>query len=140
VAVSIGRSEVNMAAGTPVLWQIKISHYNEKARWALDYKSVPHRRRSPLPLFGTLPTAWVLTRGTTFPILRLDGRSIGDSTRIIAALEERFPEPPLYPADRAERDRALALEDFFDEQLAPYVRPSLGPAATWSVMPSASPI
>lgn len=111
-----------MAAGTPVLWHIKISHYNEKAQWALDYKGVAHRRRSPLPLFGTLPTAWLLTRGTTFPILRLNGRSIGDSTRIIAALEERFPEPPLYPAGRAERDRALALEDFFDEELAPQVR------------------
>jgi glutathione S-transferase len=111
-----------MADGTPVLWQIKVSHYNEKARWALDYKRVAHRRRAPFPLFGTLPTAWVLTRGITFPILQLDGRAIGDSTRIIAALEERYPEPPLYPADPAEHARALALEDFFDEELAPDVR------------------
>jgi len=106
----------------PVLWQIKISHYNEKARWALDYKGVAHRRRSPLPLVGTLPTAWVLTRGTTFPVLRLEGRSIGDSTQIIAALEKRFPEPPLYPSDPDGLARALELEDFFDEQLAPHLR------------------
>jgi glutathione S-transferase len=111
-----------VAAGIPVLWHIKVSHYNEKARWALDYKGVPHRRRAPPPLFGTLPIAWLLTRGTTFPILRLDGRSIADSTRIIAALEERFPEPRLYPAEPAERERALALEELFDEQLAPQVR------------------
>jgi glutathione S-transferase len=111
-----------VAAGIPVLWHIKVSHYNEKARWALDYKGVPHRRRAPLPLFGTLPVAWLLTRGTTLPILRLDGRSIVDSTRIIAALEERFPEPRLYPAEPAERERALALEELFDEQLAPQVR------------------
>jgi glutathione S-transferase len=38
-----------------------------------------------------------------------------DSTRIIAALEERQPEPALYPADPDERRRALELEDFFDE-------------------------
>jgi glutathione S-transferase len=111
-----------MAAGTPVLWQIKISHYNEKARWALDYKGVAHRRRAPMPLFATLPIAWLLTRGKTFPILRLDGWSIADSTRIIGTLEERYPRPPLYPADPVELERALALEEYFDEQLAPHVR------------------
>jgi glutathione S-transferase len=112
----------HMSDKPPVLWHIKISHYNEKVRWALDYKRVPHKRRAPLPLFGTLPTAWVLTRGATTPVLTLDGRSIGDSTAIIAALEEKYPDPPLYPADPAERERALELEDFFDEQLAPHVR------------------
>lgn len=111
-----------MASPTPVLWQIKVSHYNEKVRWALDLKRVPHRRVAPWPLFGSLPAAWLMTRRLTFPILRLDGRTIPDSTAIIAALEERFPDPPLYPADPAERARALELEDFFDEQLAPYVR------------------
>lgn len=110
------------ATRTPVLWQIKVSHYNEKARWALDYKQISHKRRAPLPLFGTLPTAWILTRGITLPVLRLDGRTIADSTQIIAALEERFPEPPLYPSDPAERQRALELEEFFDEQVAPQVR------------------
>ena len=111
-----------MPGKPPVLWHIKISHYNEKVRWALDYKHVPHKRRAPLPLFGTLPTAWIMTRGTNFPILRIDRRSIADSTAIIAELEARYPEPPLYPADPAERAHALELEDFFDEQLAPQIR------------------
>ena len=31
-----------LADETPVLWQLEISHYNEKARWALDYKGVAH--------------------------------------------------------------------------------------------------
>ena len=30
----------------PVLWQLQVSHYVEKVRWALDYKRVPHIRRS----------------------------------------------------------------------------------------------
>src|SRR5215211_284899 len=111
-----------MASSTPVLWQIKVSHYNEKARWALDFKRVPHKRRAPMPLFGSAPAAVAMTRRPTFPVLRLDGRAIGDSTAIIAALEERFPEPPLYPADPADRERALALEDFFDEELGPHIR------------------
>jgi glutathione S-transferase len=106
-----------------VLWHIEVSHYNEKARWALDVKQVPHVRRAPLPgLHGLYALA--LTRGATrrLPILDLDGRRIADSTAIIAALEASRPEPPLYPADPGERERALALEDFFDETLAPAVR------------------
>jgi hypothetical protein len=27
-----------MRPDTPVLWHLDISHYNEKVRWALDYK------------------------------------------------------------------------------------------------------
>jgi glutathione S-transferase len=111
-----------MASSTPTLWHIKVSHYNEKVRWALDHKRIPHRRVAPWPLFGTLPAAWLMTRRLTFPVLRLDGRAISDSTAIVAALEQRWPDPPLYPADPAERARALELEEFFDEQLAPYVR------------------
>jgi len=107
--------------GAPVLWHLKVSHYNEKARWALDYKGVAHIRRAALP--GRHPSiAKKLTGGRTFPVLVLDGEAIGDSTRIIEALERRYPEPPLYPADPDERRRALELEDFFDEQLGPHTR------------------
>jgi glutathione S-transferase len=106
-----------------LLWHLGPSHYSEKVRWTLDYKSVPHRRRTPMPGGHMLLALW-LTRGShyTLPLLELDGRAIGDSTAIIAALEERFPEPPLYPADPAQRRRALDLEDHFDEELAPHVR------------------
>jgi glutathione S-transferase len=106
-----------------VLWHIEVSHYSEKARWALDYKGVEHRKRTPM-VGAHQPLAMVLTRSghRRLPVLRLDGRAIGDSTAIIAALELRFPEPPLYPEDPAERARALALEHDFDEHLGPAVR------------------
>ncbi|HWA53533.1 MAG TPA: glutathione S-transferase [Solirubrobacterales bacterium] len=109
---------------TPVLWHIAISHYSEKARWALDYKRVPHVRRAvPVPGIHIPASIW-LTRGAsqTYPVLELDGAAIGDSTEIIAALEQRYPEAPLYPADPALRRRALELEDFFDEELGPHIR------------------
>jgi glutathione S-transferase len=107
----------------PVLWHIPISHYNEKVRWALDYKGVEHDRKAPMPGAHMAVALW-LTRGRsyTFPVLQIDGRAIGDSTAIIAALEERYPEPRLYPSSAAERERALALEDWFDEELGPYIR------------------
>ena len=108
-------------ATPPVLWHIEVSHYNEKARWALDWKGVGHVRKAPMPGLHLL-RAKRLTGGSTLPVLELDGEAIGDSTRIIAALEERFPDPPLYPADPSERERALEIEEFFDEQVAPDVR------------------
>ena len=105
------------------LIHVPVSHYSEKARWALDYKRIPHTRRWPPGGFHPVVT-WILTRGRhqTVPVLVMDGEGIGDSTEIIRRLEERFPEPPLYPADPADRRRALELEDFFDEELGSYVR------------------
>jgi len=105
----------------PVLWQFRHSHYNEKARWALDWKRIPHVRRALLPGMHMPRVLW-MTGQKSLPVLVLDGRPITDSTRIIAAVEALRPEPPLYPADAAERERALALEELFDEDLGPYMR------------------
>src|SRR5437762_11893007 len=101
-----------------VLWHLKVSNYNEKARWALDFKRVPHVRRAVMP-GAHRAVAAKLTGGTTFPVLVLDGEAIGDSTRIIEALERRHPDRPLYPDDPEARRQALELEDFFDEELGP---------------------
>lgn len=109
------------AGSPPVLWHLKVSHYNEKARWALDHKRVPHRRQAAVP-GRHRGLARRLTGGDTLPALRIDGETIGDSTRIIARLEQRYPNPPLYPSEPSERRRALELEEFFDEQLGPHVR------------------
>jgi glutathione S-transferase len=105
----------------PTLWHLKVSHFNEKARWALDYKQVPHVRRAAVPGRHTA-IARKLGDGDTFPVLVIDGETIGDSSRIIEALERRRPEPALYPADAADRRRALELEDYFDEELGSHTR------------------
>ncbi len=104
----------------PSLWHIPFSHYSEKVRWALDYKRVAHRRR----VLGSdyLIKVWRATGQGKLPVLWLDGRAIADSTRIIAALEEHYPEPALYPREAAARQRALALEDDLDETLGPALR------------------
>jgi glutathione S-transferase len=112
-----------MSRSRPVLWHIPVSHYGEKARWALAHKRVEHERRAPPPgLHIPFAIALTPTLRPTFPVLQLEGKAIGDSTAIIAALERRFPEQPLYPVDAGERRRALALEEFFDEQLGPQIR------------------
>jgi glutathione S-transferase len=107
--------------GLPVLWHLKASHYNEKARWALDYKQVAHIRRAAVP-GRHRAIAERLAGRRTFPVLVIDGRAIGDSTAIIEELERRYPEQPLYPPGPADRRRALELEDYFDEHLGPEAR------------------
>jgi glutathione S-transferase len=106
---------------TPVLWQFTYSHFNEKARWALDSKAVPHLRRSLIPGFHIMKVMG-MTGQTSVPVLILNGKTIFDSSRIIEALEEAYPQPSLYPDNADERRRALELEDFFDEELGPYIR------------------
>lgn len=106
----------------PLLWHLPISHFSEKVRWAFDWKRVPHRRRVMPP--GLHPLGgFLLAGGYTMPVLELaDGRRIGDSTAIIAALEARWPERSLYPADPADRQHALELEDWSDEHIGPAAR------------------
>jgi glutathione S-transferase len=106
----------------PILWHLDISHFNEKARWALDYKRIPHERRSVFPGMQELRARTLRGGTSTLPVMEIDGVRIGDSTRIIEELERRWPNPPLYPADPDERRRALELEDFFDEHCAHELR------------------
>jgi glutathione S-transferase len=115
-------SQTQPVSIVPVLWQLQISHYVEKVRWALDYKHVPHIRRTLLPGLHFAKAKRMTGDTETTPVLSIDGRSIGDSTRIIAAIEERWPQPPLYPEDAAQRRHALELEEFFDEELGPDIR------------------
>jgi glutathione S-transferase len=106
-----------------VLWHFPISHFNEKVRWTLDLKRIPHRRRALGPDY--LFRAWWATGRATLPVLFIGTRAIGDSTRIIAALEEMTPTPPLYPSSEEARRRALALEDWLDEEVGPAVRSAI---------------
>jgi hypothetical protein len=79
----------------PVLWQLQVSHYDEKARRALDHKHVAHFGRSLLSELPAL-TAKRLTGDTsTRPVLTIDGRPIGNPTRTIASIEQRWPRLPL---------------------------------------------
>lgn len=107
----------------PVLWHITISHFNEKVRWALDFKEISYRTRAPLPGMHMAVALW-LTRGRqyTFPVIDFGDERVGGSTAIIDALDRRHPARPLVPDPGGDRDRALALSHWFDDELGPYVR------------------
>ena len=66
--------------------------------------------------------AWLYEKNATgrVPVLEEDGRSLPESAVIMEFLEERYPEPPLLPADPADR-AAVRLLVFRDQELTdPY--------------------
>ncbi|MBI5897998.1 MAG: glutathione S-transferase [Rhodocyclales bacterium] len=104
------------------LLQFRHSPYNEKVRWALDLKRLPHRRRSllPGPHMGVVKK---LTGRTQTPVLILDdGSIVAGSARILDWLERQHPEPRLMPDDPAQGEAALALQRRFDEDITPRIR------------------
>jgi glutathione S-transferase len=105
----------------PELHQFSFSHFNEKARWAFDYKGVPHTRRSYLPGPHVAPIKRLSGRPQV-PVAVIGGDVVAGSSAIIDRLEAEYPAPPLYPADPEERRRALELRDRFDEKVGPATR------------------
>ena len=110
-----------MSQPSVVLHQFPSSHFNEKARWALDWKGVPHERESYLP-GPHMPQIRRLSGQSATPVLVLDGEVITGSNRILDALERRFPERPLFPADPDQRRRALEIQERFDREVGPATR------------------
>ncbi len=103
------------------LYEIPISPYARKVKLALLEKGLAFERRKLAPReldgaeFGTLnPRREV-------PALVDDGVTIVDSTIICEYLEERYPEPALYPKTPAARARARMLEDRADVAFEPAV-------------------
>jgi glutathione S-transferase len=105
---------------------LAFSHYNEKARWALDRYAVPYHEEAHMPFVCSLAVA-VATRGRggapdrtssrySTPVLILnDGRILTDSTDIV-----RFaagPDGALFP-----NTEVSELVDHYGDQLGPYTR------------------
>jgi len=108
-------------AEPPRLLHFRVSHYNEKVRWALDHKGWAHRREAMLPGFHAPRARW-LTGQQKLPILIVDRKPLIGSASILAEIERRKPDAPLYPEDPAQRARAAELERYFDVEVAPALR------------------
>lgn len=106
---------------TLVLYQLAISHYCEKIRWALDYKRLNHRTETLLP---GLHVARMKKMGlkSSLPVVRHDDTLIQNSSDIITYLDRVFPDRSLSPADQARAREALEWEAIADEEIGPHVR------------------
>ena len=95
---------------------IPISHYCEKARWALDLAGIPFREERHIQGVHQI-AARRAGGGKTTPVLVTPDGALGESADILDWVDERLPpEAKLFPADRAEVDALCAR---FDEVLGP---------------------
>jgi glutathione S-transferase len=95
------------------LYQIPFSHNCVKVRKALDLKSLEYET---LDIHPILRIGLRRASGQALvPALVDGGRAIADSTAILLYLEERYPDPPLLPAEPEARAECLILEHWADE-------------------------
>jgi glutathione S-transferase len=105
----------------PTLFTFAISHYAEKARWALDHKRAVYEERRLLPGPHVFVTRR-LAKETSVPILVDEERTIQGSSAIIDHCDARFLEDPLTPEAPVERAQARDLEQWLDRELGETLR------------------
>jgi glutathione S-transferase len=105
-----------------VLITTPISHYCEKARWALDRAGVAYRERAHLQLIHRVAVRRA-GGGTTVPVLVCGDRVLADSTDIVDEADAQAPpDRRLYPDDPGAAAEVRALEDDYDARLGPHGR------------------
>jgi glutathione S-transferase len=98
---------------------IPISHYCEKARWALDRAGIRYREEPHVQGVHRI-YARRAGGGGTVPVLVTPGGAVADSAAVLAWVDERTaPELRLYPEDQPERREVVELCRRFDERLGP---------------------
>ena len=104
------------------LYQMAISHYCEKVRWALDWKSIPFTVHTLLP-GPHVPIVRKLTqsRSSSLPVIRHQNQVLQNSADILDYLDRHFPESSLIPVD-IDESAVREWELFADTRIGPHVR------------------
>jgi glutathione S-transferase len=98
---------------------IPISHYCEKARWALERAGLPYREERHVQGIHRL-AARRAGGGNTVPVLVTPEGAIGESEEILRWVDERTPpERRLFPAEPRDRSEVERLSRRFDQVLGP---------------------
>jgi glutathione S-transferase len=98
---------------------IPISHYCEKARWALERAGIPYREERHVQGIHQI-VARRAGAGATVPVLVTPDGVLGDSADILAWVDERTqPARGLFPEKHDERRGVEELCRRFDEELGP---------------------
>lgn len=104
-----------------------ICNFSAKVRLAISEKGLTvETEEVPYTLqqgyFPKHPDVLAISPTGSVPVLVTDGLALYDSTVIIEYLEDRYPEPALYPRPAELRARCRQLEAEADELLWPRVR------------------
>ena len=97
------RRWVFMTTASAILITIPLSHYCEKARWALDRVALSYREEPHAPLLHRLATQ--RNEAGTVPVLVHGSRRFIDSTDILVHADAVCGGDLLYPRDAALRAR-----------------------------------
>jgi glutathione S-transferase len=98
---------------------IPISHYCEKARWALERAGLEYREERHVQGIHRLASRRA-GGGGTLPVLVTPEGSLGESEEILVWVDERTPpDQRLFPSPPAERAEVELLCRRFDERLGP---------------------
>lgn len=95
------------------LYTFNISHFSEKARWALDYEGIPYREEVLVPGPHQLVTRRIAKR-TSVPVLDHDGHYVQESSAILDYIADRLGGKKLTPNDPEQRTKAAELEKRLD--------------------------
>jgi glutathione S-transferase len=93
-----------------------VSPYVRKVLVVLDLKRVPYEIDPIVPFLGDERFSRV-SPVRRIPVLVDDRVTLADSSVICQYLEDRYPDPALYPADIADRARARWLEEYADSRM-----------------------
>jgi glutathione S-transferase len=104
------------------LYWMSISHPSQVVRKMLDLKGVEYEVVDVVPLNQRIHLRLAGFYGGTVPALKIDGQRIQGSRQIARTLDERWPEPRLFPADPSLRARVEEAERWGEEQLQPIPR------------------
>jgi glutathione S-transferase len=99
-----------------------LSHPSQAVRKMLDLKGVDYKTVGVFPFNQRVHMRLAGFRGGTVPGVKLDGRRVQGSREIAQALDEVWPEPPLFPSDPEQRRRVQEAERWGEEQLQPVPR------------------
>ncbi len=100
---------------------IAVSHYCEKARWALEWLKIPYVEESHVPIFHRFTTRRYT--GKSVPILITPTGIFKDSTDILHHLDATSQAPQhLYPPNPELRQEVEELEELFDSKLGVHIR------------------
>jgi glutathione S-transferase len=107
---------------TPRLYIFAISHYCEKARWALDYLGIDYELRHLPPGFHMSVTRRLGARGSSLPVLVAGDTVLQGSGKIIDWAEADAPADSkrLTPLD--DREACLSIEKRLDRVAGVHVR------------------
>lgn len=107
---------------TRTLVTIPISHFCEKARWALERAGLEYSEQRHIQIVH-IAAAKRAGGGRSTPVLRTPEGSFGDSTAILQYADDHGPpQLRLYPRDEPSRTEVMTLEDRFDAVLGPESR------------------